>query len=111
MRKFLKPLIVEWLGLVYFMMIHYATKKVTVLLYLLCYDSAIFILILAAFSLKSKSNDTNVYKMVNDNSYCVCMTNKENDPQLVSLSVVSIERQLDEKWRMLKRVQGRGEDK
>ena len=82
----------------YFMMIHYTTKKVTVLLYLLCYDSAIFILILAAFSLESKSNDTNVYKMVNDNSYCVCMTNKENDPpQLVSLSVVSIERQLDEK--------------
>lgn len=67
------------------------------LLYLLCYDSAIFILILAAFRLESKSNDTNVYKMVNDNRYCVCMTNKENDPQLVSLSVVSIERQLDEK--------------
>ena len=83
----------------YFMMIHYTTKKVTVLLYLLCYDSAIFILILAAFNLESKSNDTNVYKMVNDNRYCVCMTNKENDPhpQLVSLSVVSIERQLDEK--------------
>ena len=68
------------------------------LLYLLCYDSAIFIFILAAFRLESKSSDTNVYKMVNDNSYCVCMTNKENDPpQLVSLSVVSIERQLDEK--------------
>lgn len=67
------------------------------LLYLSCYDSTMSLLILAAFNLRAKSNDTNVYKMVNVKSYCVCMTTNENDPQLVSLSVVSIERQLDEK--------------